>query len=108
MTLVVGRPAEPLPAQAMLIRPDGFFAWADTPEQPDTTVSNTRCDTGSALISQRQNDPAQRPPKGCRPGAETGSRLVEKHRPDRNFRRWATRGFIRDRGTVKVWKPSIA
>lgn len=35
VTLVVGSPVEPVAADRMLIRPDGFVAWAGTPEQPD-------------------------------------------------------------------------
>lgn len=35
VTLVVGSPVEPVAADRILIRPDGFVAWAGTPEQPD-------------------------------------------------------------------------
>ncbi|MGV9796658.1 FAD-dependent monooxygenase [Mycobacterium sp. NPDC003449] len=35
VTVVVGSPVEPVAASRMLIRPDGFVAWADTTERPD-------------------------------------------------------------------------
>jgi 2-polyprenyl-6-methoxyphenol hydroxylase-like FAD-dependent oxidoreductase len=35
VTIVVGSPVEPLAANRMLIRPDGFVAWAGTIERPD-------------------------------------------------------------------------
>lgn len=35
VAIVVGSPTEPLAADRMLIRPDGFVAWAGTTEQPD-------------------------------------------------------------------------
>lgn len=35
LAIVVGSPIEPLAANRMLIRPDGFVAWAGTTERPD-------------------------------------------------------------------------
>lgn len=35
LTLVVGHPIEPVAADRILVRPDGYVAWADTTERPD-------------------------------------------------------------------------
>jgi 2-polyprenyl-6-methoxyphenol hydroxylase-like FAD-dependent oxidoreductase len=35
VTVVIGSPIEPVAADRMLIRPDGYVAWADTTERPD-------------------------------------------------------------------------
>ncbi len=57
--------AEP-PAGALLLRPDGYVAWASAVGEPDRTASPGRCRPGSATPTPEHATRTDRPPVAIR------------------------------------------